>query len=750
MAGIVGNKVDLGKLDVLNLLGKREPATPSVLIQEDAGFHLGISPDSQQAGRHAAMEIKKSYDRWCDGGGPPPGSAYKTQYFTVAVGGGNTVKAVYKALLELYTHKIQWLRHVRFFLLEESSGEGSRESAQKSLKENLVLPLARALVDRERFAKLAERLDLSPGADADKAVEKICEEMIHGFQFAAVRKALRNDDKAGAGRLAAREARRYQELLVEKLGNGLSFHLIVSGIGKDGGIGAYSPYDASLKVTDAGVAVLKRKSGAIRIALNRGILTSAETVHLIIAGSLKLRALGRFEMQDMGDFERSVLETPIRMLRQTHKLAARVYIFADDRALHFDEEEYKYRAEGREFITRAETRAGLEEGGIHILLLHGFMGLYTFVNLLIRLPSAWTVSALHRGRDAKKMPEPDIFPLYAANLRSAILKHWKKGSPTPVGYHSIAGVICDHLMLGVAGFEGEIPAFDSLNKRDQQLVEALRCGGLICLAAWAPSDVIHIGENTSNLRAQKKSGVAVDYSGPSGYYDRQEDGKLALADFDEVSIRKNVRIISRVLRLPGVEGVINAVNLGVRYILDNVDVHKRSADGEMPYALRLMGARMMKRVPFFGLFKETAASLHDPREYQLRHIRALDAIIEYDIPYLAIIHEDDFMVSASRHGEEYEYLLSRRLEKDGVSDKRKLKVPVELVLARREAPDGPTPQDPLNPHLMLMSTSRDGEALSRLVTSAITSFVNRNVQSATKKKKTKSLASVRKWVREHA
>ena len=53
---------------------------------------------------------------------------------------------------------------------------------------------------------------------------------------------------------------------------------------------------------------------------------------------------------------------------------------------------------------KAETREGEEAKGPHILLLHGFMGLFSFTSFLVRLPSAWTVSALHRGSHAKTHP----------------------------------------------------------------------------------------------------------------------------------------------------------------------------------------------------------------------------------------------------------------------------------------------------------------------------------------------------------
>jgi len=114
---------------------------------------------------------------------------------------------------------------------------------------------------------------------------------------------------------------------------------------------------------------------------------------------------------------------------------------------------------------------------------------------------------------------------------------------------------------------------------------------------------------------------------------------------------------------------------------------------------------------------------------------------------LSIIHQDDFLVSARRHAEEHAYLLRRRLQKEGVDSEDALQVPVRFLLVERDDPGAPPTSDIINPHLMLMSTARDGEKLSRLVTGAITRFVNENVARAAKQKKTASLASVRKWIR---
>lgn len=747
MPAATDNTFSLADLDYFKLFSQKEHAPSSVLVQEDAGFHLGISPDLEQAGQHAARVFKEHYDSWVNGGWEGADSAYKHSYFTVAVGGGNTVKAVFKALLESHSDDIEWLKYVRFFFLEASSGESKWESARKSLEDNLIAPLFTRYLRKQSRYSLTDHFDLPENASDKELFKAFSKTMVHGFHLGEIKKALRNGDASGARKLARKKAQHYLNSLREKLGENYAFHQIISGIGKDGGFGAFTPYTPALQNTDPDISLLTQPSGAIRLALNRGILVNADQVHLIIAGSLKLRALGRFEMEDSGNFEQSVLETPIRMLRQSRKLAEKVYIFADDRALHFDEETYSYRASGEAFVTKAETRQGMEEDGIHVLLLHGFMGLYTFVNFLVRLPSAWTVSALRRGNVAKKMPKADIFPQYAANLRHAVLKNWKHGSPSPVGFHSISGVISDHLLLGVVGNEGAIPPYEKLKKSDQQLIDALRCGGLVHMATWAPSDVMHIEATSRSLAGHRKNDTALNFSGPETIYGLDENQHLRLLDFNEDRIRKSIKVLSVILKVPGSESVVNFLNLTVRLVMDRIDVQKRASTDQIPYALRLMGTRMIRKVSFYGLFKEVVAALHDPAVYQKRHMRALQAILEYDIPFISIIHEDDFMVSANRHQEEHDYLLARRMEKENVSSEEALSIPVRFVLATRDNPDGPPSDDTLNPHLMLMSTTRDGEKLSRLVTAAVTRFVNENVARATKSKQTKSLPSVRKWVK---
>jgi protein involved in ribonucleotide reduction len=53
--------------------------------------------------------------------------------------------------------------------------------------------------------------------------------------------------------------------------------------------------------------------------------------------------------------------------------------------------------------------------------------------------------------------------------------------------------------------------------------------------------------------------------------------------------------------------------------------------------------------------------------------------------------------------------------------------------------------DPLNPHLLVMSTTAEGNHMARQITTAMTRFVNENVARAIKRKAVRSLPSVRRW-----
>ena len=87
------------------------------------------------------------------------------------------------------------------------------------------------------------------------------------------------------------------------------------------------------------------------------------------------------------------------------------------------------------------------------------------------------------------------------------------------------------------------------------------------------------------------------------------------------------------------------------------------------------------------------------------------------------------------------------MAKEGVEREEDLKVSTRFVLLQREGKE--LPIDPLNPHLMIMSTSQEGDKLSRQVTAAVTRFVNENVAAAIAQGKTEPLASVKRWIKGH-
>jgi 6-phosphogluconolactonase/glucosamine-6-phosphate isomerase/deaminase len=725
---------------------RRQPAP--ALVQEESGIHVGISADLQAAARHAASIMADRYRDWRERGRLAAWGSYKRQYFTVAVGGGNTIKAQYRALLEDHARDIDWVRHVRFFFLEASSGEPGWESAEQSLVINFIAPLARKLIGQRGINAMADRLGLDLPADENDIVDGMIDAMIHPMNMVPTRRALDQGNAALASRRAREEAARYQREIERRLGGTLSFHYIASGVGKDGTLGALAPYTPELAVREPGLLVLKQASGALRVALNRGVLVNAECVSLIVAGSLKLRALGRFEMDESADFEQTVLETPLRLLRETRDIAERVYIFADEASLHFDETVFEYRDRGVLLRNKAETREGEEADGVHILLMHGFMGLFSFANFLIRLPSAWTVSALHRGSHAKTLPDGEIFPHYANVLRKAMLTQWRRGRPVPIAGHSIAGVIMDHLLLSIVGEPGRaIPPYEKLGAENRQLVDALRAGGVIHLATWAPSDGLHTGENIKRLVAHHRGNAELDYSGFDHTYDYDTEGHLTMTGEAAVSEDDNLPGLGKFLDTYSARPLINGMNLLIRQLLNNRTVQQRMLNVDSPYVMRLVGNRLLKTASFYGLCKEVNAALHWPPEYQRRHLQALDIVITYDIPYLSIVHQDDFLVSARRHREEHEYLVKQRMRREGVKRRDQLRVTTRHITLRREQDE--LPVDPLNPHLMIMATSTEGNNMARQITAAMTRFVNENVARAMAAGQVKPLDSVRKWMRQN-
>jgi 6-phosphogluconolactonase/glucosamine-6-phosphate isomerase/deaminase len=724
---------------------RREKHNPA-LIQEEAGIRLGISRNLDSAATHSAEVMHEQYLRWLHRDRHAAWGGYKRNFFTIAVGGGNTVKAIYRAWLEQHHSNIDWLRHIRFFLLEDSTGEPGWESAELALVENFVAPLAQELLKRKGKNTVARSLGLPDSQDPDEILESMIATMVNSMTLGPARRALDKGNNSHAMRLAKAEALRYQQQIELKLGGSMSFHLVVSGIGKDGTLGALAPYSPELAVTQPAAMVLRQPCGALRVALNRGVLTRAERISLIVAGSLKLKALGRFEIDEAADFEQTVMETPLRMLRETPEISEKVYIFADEQALHFDETVFEFKDSGASIQNKAETREGDEPEGIHALLMHGFMGLFSFTNLLIRLPSSWSVSAMHRGSHAKSLGNDEIFPHYAQALRKAILKNWRQGRPTPVASHSIGGVISDHLLLSLLdNYEAPVRPYEALKPENRQLVDALRASGMIYLATWAPSDGLCAGENMKGVIAHYRKNTQLDFSGLGKVYHEDRNRPLQLVDDIELdSGADSMSGLDRFLKRWYARHLIGGLNQGIRRLLNNRKVQQRMLNSDSPYLLRVVNARLLKVASYYGLVKEINASMHAPSAYQDRHLKALEVMLEYDIPSLTVIHEDDFLVSAIRHRQEHDYLLRKRLAKENVRREQDLEVPARFVLLRREGEE--PAMDLLNPHLLIMATSSEGSVMARQITAAMTRFVNETVYRAIKQGSVKPLDSVARWV----
>ena len=713
----------------------RRDNTPhsSRLVQEQAGMHVSISSDLPEAAAHAVTVLGEKYEAWLERGRYAAWGQYKRDYFTIAVGGGNTLKAQYRAMVEQLAHQVDWVQRVRFFVLEESAGEDKRESPGASLIENFIQPLQHKLLSEGGRRKLLKGLGLGGGASENQILEAMKQRMINGLHMSAVRGAIAAGNRRNALQLARNEAARYQRDIQRKIGASMEFHYLISGIGKKGDLGAFSPYMPELAEREPGALVLRPAPGALRIALNRGVLVNAECLSLIVAGSLKLQALGRFEMEEVTDFEQTVMETPLRMLRESSEIAEKVYVFSDEQALHFDVTEFGYIEDGQQMSVKAETREGEERGAPHILLLHGFMGLFSFTNLLVRLPSAWTVSALHRGSHAKTLDNDSIFPHYAHGVREAILDLSRKGQKVPIAGHSIAGCIFDHLLLTLLDdYEAPIKPYAELASEDRELVDALRAGGMIHLATWAPADGPHAGRNIANLKANLKDNETLDYSGLDAFY-VSDNGDLTTTEEATVTEKDGLQGLDRFLATPLAKPIINAVNVVLRSLLNLRSVQQGMLNTDSPYVMRLVGNRLLKTASFYGLCKEVNAAMHDPEQYQQRHLKALQIVAAYNIPHLSLLHEDDFLVSARRHEEEYRYLL--KLKRKYARKTGEAPTTTRYVALTRDSEE--LPRDPLNPHLLIMSTSSEGNRLARQITGEITRFVEENMRDGRKQVKTK-------------
>ena len=123
------------------ILFRKKKEEKPVLIREESGIQVGISHDLVTAARHSASHMSTQYHNWLNRNRHTAWGNYKQCYFTVAVGGGNTMKANYDSWLTYHHSDIDWISHLRFFFLEESSGERGWESAENSLVIHFIEPI---------------------------------------------------------------------------------------------------------------------------------------------------------------------------------------------------------------------------------------------------------------------------------------------------------------------------------------------------------------------------------------------------------------------------------------------------------------------------------------------------------------------------------------------------------------------------------------------------------------------------------
>ncbi len=214
----------------LRMRHRAEPA----LVQEASGIHIGISPDLPAAARRASVLLKQRYDDWLSRGRLRAWGAYKREHFTIAVGGGNTIKAQYLAWLNHRHSDVDWLGHVRFFFLEDSTGEPGWESAEQSLVINFLAPLTRKLCRLRGRRAVARKLRLAENADLESIIDAVVARLCNPINLAAARQALDAGRPRKALNLAKAECARYEQDICNKLGATMSVHCVVSGIGKDG------------------------------------------------------------------------------------------------------------------------------------------------------------------------------------------------------------------------------------------------------------------------------------------------------------------------------------------------------------------------------------------------------------------------------------------------------------------------------------------------------------------------------------
>ena len=165
-------------------LGFNRRSRRSVRIEEASGVRVSISSDLPHAADHATSVFEKRYLYWRDTGRFTDWGQYKRRHFTVAVGGGNTIKAQYQAMVDRLYDRVDWMAHVRFFFLEDSTGEGKWESPEHSLVMYFITPLARKLVVAHGLRNLARDMGLENGADEHAVIDALVEAMVNPINMA--------------------------------------------------------------------------------------------------------------------------------------------------------------------------------------------------------------------------------------------------------------------------------------------------------------------------------------------------------------------------------------------------------------------------------------------------------------------------------------------------------------------------------------------------------------------------------------
>jgi hypothetical protein len=208
---------------------------------------------------------------------------------------------------------------------------------------------------------------------------------------------------------------------------------------------------------------------------------------------------------------------------------------------------------------------------------------------------------------------------------------------------------------------------------------------MINLATWAPSDGLNTGENVRAVISHYRHNTPLDFSGFPRVYQKETDNTLRVVD--DIDLEHGARSMTgldRFLTRWFARPLIGGLNQWIRRLLNNRKVQQRMLNSDNPYILRLVNGRLLRVASFYGLVKEINASMHDPVEYQRRHLKSLDVLLAYDIPSMTLIHEDDFLVSATRHRQEHNYLLRTRLAKENVPREQDLEVPARFVLLKRQ------------------------------------------------------------------